>query len=189
MARRKPVQGNNSKVDEIGAVSPLHWSLWILAGGLWIFVATALVSFSSADWPSHLVAVHNEPVSNLCGTAGGWVAYWFYRLLGLSSWLVIIGTGLWLVMRAAGHQYTQTGLRLAGLLVMAMALAGLHALLLPNLGLMPGAPAGLIAHAATGCTGSVVLHGRFIPDTARRSFGGLPWLPPTSSCWICPGDS
>ena len=113
-------------------------------------MATALVSFSSADWPSHLVAVHNEPPSNLCGAAGSWIAYWSYRLLGLSAWLVIGGTGAWLVMLAAGRHCSQIGLRFGGLLVMAIALSGLHALLLPDFGFMPGAPAGLIAHAATG---------------------------------------
>ena len=149
MARRNSKQNDAAKTSQTADTSPLHWSMWILAGGCWLFLATALVSFSSADWPSHLVAVHNEPPSNLCGAAGSWIAYWAYRLLGLSAWLVIGGTGAWLVMMAAGRQCSQVGLRFGGLLVMAIALSGLHALILPDVGLMPGAPAGLIAHAAT----------------------------------------
>ena len=124
MARRQSKQTDAANSSQASDVGPLHWSLWILAGGFWLFLATALVSFSSADWPSHLVAVHNDPPSNLCGTAGSWIAYWSYRLLGLSAWLVIAGSGAWLVMLAAGRQCNQVGLRFGGLLVMAIALSG-----------------------------------------------------------------
>ncbi len=137
-----------STAETTSANTPLQWSLWIVAGGAWLFLATSLVSFHSGDWPSHLVAVHNEPVSNLCGAAGSWLSFWCYRLLGLSSWLLILGGGGWLILRAAGHRPPHMALRLGGLLVMVIALSGLHALLLPNWGVIPGAPAGLLAHAA-----------------------------------------
>ena len=144
MTRKK----STAKVVDAPANAPLQWSLWIVAVGAWLFLATSLVSFHAADWPSHLVAVHNEPVSNLCGAAGSWLSFWCYRLLGLSSWLLILGGGGWLILRAAGHRPPHVALRLGGLLVMVIALSGLHALLLPNWGVIPGAPAGLIAHAA-----------------------------------------
>ncbi len=144
MTRKK----STAKVVDAPANAPLQWSLWIVAVGAWLFLATSLVSFHAADWPSHLVAVHNEPVSNLCGAAGSWLSFWCYRLLGLSSWLLILGGGGWLILRAAGHRPPHVALRMGGLLVMVIALSGLHALLLPNWGVIPGAPAGLIAHAA-----------------------------------------
>ena len=144
MTRKK----STAQTADTPATTPLQWSLWIIAGGAWLFLATSLVSFHSGDWPSHLVAVHNEPASNLCGAAGSWLSFWCYRLLGLSSWLLILGGGGWLILRAAGHRPPHIALRLGGLLVMAIALSGLHALLLPNWGVIPGAPAGLIAHAA-----------------------------------------
>ena len=172
--------------------TPLQWSLWILAGGAWLFLATSLVSFHSADWPSHLVAVHHDPVSNLCGAAGSWLSYWCYRLLGLSSWLLLLGGGLWLILRAAGHRPQHVALRLGGLLVMAIALSGLHALLLPNLGVIPGAPAGLIAHAAVNAlvplfstfgsmlillaillVGAIIAADEFILELPRRMIGVL----------------
>ncbi|MBG81423.1 MAG: DNA translocase FtsK [Phycisphaerae bacterium] len=153
MARRKTTTKTKSAAQAKSCETPLpqaiQWCLWVMSGGLWLFITTALVSFDAADWPSHLVAVHNSDVSNLCGATGAWFAYWAYRLLGLSVWVAVIGAGIWFVMRASGRRPSHPGLRLAGLFVVAIALSGLHALIFPNWGLIAGAPAGLLAHAAT----------------------------------------
>ncbi|MCH2134740.1 MAG: DNA translocase FtsK 4TM domain-containing protein [Phycisphaerales bacterium] len=147
MPRTKRTESTRSATPESTPPTPLGWSAWILAVGLWLFAATSLVSFNSADWPSHVVAVHNGEVSNLCGTAGAWVAFWSYRLVGLSAWLLLAGAGGWLVLRAAGYRPNSPLLRLAGLLVMVLAIASMQAVLLPTWGVMAGAPSGLLAHA------------------------------------------
>ncbi len=188
MTRKK----STANVAEAPANVPLQWSLWIVAVGAWLFLATSLVSFHAGDWPSHLVAVHNEPVSNLCGAAGSWLSFWCYRLLGLSSWLLILGGGGWLILRAAGHRPPHVALRMGGLLVMVISLSGLHALLLPNWGVIPGAPAGLIAHAAVNAlvplfstfgsmlillavllVGAIVAADEFILELPRRLFNAF----------------
>ena len=60
-----------------------------------IFLATALLTFSSADWPNPHVYPHAEPVHNACGRAGAWLAYHAVRLIGAGVYplLVFLGVG------------------------------------------------------------------------------------------------
>jgi len=119
--------------------------LWISSATIALFVAVALLSFNVGDSPSHVVAVHNDPVSNWCGIVGAWIAYWTYHILGFGVWVLIAGTGAWVTLVFRGVEFTHTSVRALGLLIMAIAVSCFHELLFPNLGTLAGAKAGLIA--------------------------------------------
>ena len=119
--------------------------LWISSATFAIFVAVALLSFNTGDPPSHVVAVHNDPVSNLCGIVGAWMAYWTYHVLGFGVWVIVVGVGAWVVLVFRGAEMTHTAVRALGLLIMAIAVSCLHELLFSEVGSLAGAKAGLIA--------------------------------------------
>lgn len=120
---------------------------WVAAAGVWLFLAVALVSFDSADPPSHVVAVHNEPVSNLCGMAGAVLAYWSYYVLGIGSWVMLAGVAGYLGVTFTGRTVSHPVVRAFGLLLVAVTVSAAHGLLLPTVGPLSGAHAGLIANA------------------------------------------
>jgi hypothetical protein len=41
--------------------------LWISSAAIALLMTVALLSFDVGDAPSHVVATHNDPISNLCG--------------------------------------------------------------------------------------------------------------------------
>jgi S-DNA-T family DNA segregation ATPase FtsK/SpoIIIE len=118
---------------------------WVALAGLWVFLVVALASFDSADWPSHAVAVHNEPTRNLCGPVGALVAYWSYHVIGIGAWVILAGIAGYLGLTAAGRTIGHMAVRAAGLGLMAVAVSGLHGLLAPEAGTLAGAPAGLVS--------------------------------------------
>jgi S-DNA-T family DNA segregation ATPase FtsK/SpoIIIE len=97
------------------------------------------------DPPSHVVAVHNAPVQNLCGTVGAWIAYWTYHVLGFGVWVLIAGVATWVTLVFRGVVITHTSVRALGLLIMALSVSCFHELLFPDLGSLAGAKAGLIS--------------------------------------------
>ena len=119
--------------------------MWISSATIAIFVAVALLSFNVGDPPSHVVAVHNDPVSNLCGIVGAWMAYWTYHVLGFGVWVIVVGVGAWVVLVFRGAEITHTAVRALGLLIMAIAVSCVHELLFSGIGSLAGAKAGLIA--------------------------------------------
>ena len=119
--------------------------VWVAVAGLWVFFVVALASFDSADWPSHTVAVHNQPSRNLCGAVGALIAYYSYQVVGVGSWVILLGGAGYLAVIAAGRSLGNPLVRSIGLLLMALAVSGLHGLLAPQHGLLVGARAGLIA--------------------------------------------
>ncbi|MHC4769572.1 MAG: DNA translocase FtsK 4TM domain-containing protein, partial [Planctomycetota bacterium] len=118
---------------------------WVALTGLWVFLVVALASFDSADWPSHAVAVHNEPTRNLCGPFGALVAYWSYHVIGIGAWVILGGIGAHLGLAAAGRPIGHLPVRAAGLGLMAVAVSAFHGLLAPETGALAGASAGLVA--------------------------------------------
>ncbi len=123
---------------------------WVALAGFWVFLVVALASFDSADWPSHTVAVHNDPSRNLCGPAGALVAYWDYHVLGLGSWVFLAGIGCFLGAGAANRHIGQVPLRLIGLVLVGLAVSGFHGLLAPQWGPLAGSEPGLIALVVVG---------------------------------------
>ncbi|MDP6601360.1 MAG: DNA translocase FtsK 4TM domain-containing protein, partial [Phycisphaerales bacterium] len=121
--------------------------LWIVSAALGLFLAVALLSFNVADPPSHVVAMHNSPPANLCGSVGAAIAYWTYHTLGFGIWVILAGVGSWVVLTFRGSEVTQPAVRALGLLIMALAVSCMHELLFPEFGSLAGAKAGIIAKA------------------------------------------
>jgi S-DNA-T family DNA segregation ATPase FtsK/SpoIIIE len=142
--------GKKGNVDPEPAAGStmLQRTAWLAGAGAWVFAAFALGSFDAADAPSHAVAVHNDPAANLCGAAGAVVGYWSYHVLGIGAWVVLAGAAAFLVATARGRHVGHPFVRLLGLLIAAVAVSCLHGLLVPGLGPLPGAPAGLLAASA-----------------------------------------
>ena len=140
---RKSVQASSDP-------QPMRWAGWIAIAGLWAFFVLALASFSSADPPSHVVAVHNQDIANLCGQVGAAVAYWALHVMGLGAWILAVAAGSLIVLRLFGRQLSHLPLRLAGVLLVAVCIPALHALLLPTWGGLAGAPGGVLGHAIDG---------------------------------------
>jgi len=145
MARKGSSARKHAAADEASAALMLRRIAWVALAGLWLVLVVSLISFNPADPPSHLVAVHNQPVANLCGKAGALVAYWAYHVLGAGSWLIVAGLAALLVVTVTGRRVTHPFVRGVGLIVASLSLSSLHQLLLPDLGPMTGARAGVIA--------------------------------------------
>ena len=115
--------------------------LWISSAVIALFVTIALLSFDVGDAPSHVVANHNDPVSNWCGAVGAWIAYWTYHVLGFGVWVLIAGLSCWVTLVFRGTEITHTAIRALGFLIMAIAISCFHDLLFPNIGSLAGAKA------------------------------------------------
>lgn len=122
-------------------------AIWVVFAGLWLFLVLGLASFDPADPPSHAVAVHNEPVANLCGRFGASAAYWSLHVAGMGAWVVLAGWGAFLGAALTGRRITHPVVRSVGIALMALAVATGHALVLPDVGLLRGAPSGLLGDA------------------------------------------
>ncbi len=118
---------------------------WIALAGIWLVLVVSLISFDSADPPSHLVSNHNAPPTNLCGTIGAVIAYWSYHVIGIGSWVIAAGIAALLIVTVTGRRVGHPFVRTLGLTVAALAISSLHGVLLPNAGPLTGARAGLIA--------------------------------------------
>jgi S-DNA-T family DNA segregation ATPase FtsK/SpoIIIE len=119
--------------------------IWISSATIALFVAVALLSFNVGDSPSHVVAVHNDPVSNWCGIVGAWIAYWTYHVLGFGIWVLLAGIAAWVTLVFRGTEISHTAIRALGFLIMGIAVSCFHELFFPELGTLAGAKAGLIA--------------------------------------------
>ena len=110
---RKGIGARRHQFDDVSPFVIWRRVGWVALAGLWVFGVVALASFDSADWPSHMVAVHNLPTRNLCGPVGALIAYWSYYLIGVGSWIALAGLGGYLVLAVAGptNQTAALGLR------------------------------------------------------------------------------
>ncbi|HIO20557.1 MAG TPA: hypothetical protein EYN11_05605, partial [Phycisphaerales bacterium] len=146
--------------------------LWISSAAIALLVAVALLSFDVGDAPSHVVATHNDPISNWCGAVGAWTAYWTYHVLGFGIWVLIVGLSCWVTLVFRGREITHTSIRALGFLIMAIAISCFHDLLFPNIGSLAGAKAGLIAKTiVTQLTTSFSNFGAFIIVLVAFSIG------------------
>ncbi|MEX2220113.1 MAG: DNA translocase FtsK [Phycisphaerales bacterium] len=112
------------------------------------FLLASRVSFDPFDPPTHLVWPANEPVRNVCGPVGAWVAYQLVKLIGAASWLVVSAVVLYALLVLGGMRIGYSSLRLVGILMIAVAAAGFQALLMPASGPFPDLAGGVIGTAA-----------------------------------------
>ncbi len=145
MAKKGETARQQSAQEELPPATVARRIGWVALAGVWLFIALALATFSSADAPSHVVAVHNDPAANWCGQAGAVIAYWSYQVIGLGSWVLLAGVLGYLVVTVTGRVVGHPLVRALGLIVIALAASSLHGLLLPNSGPLAGAHAGLVA--------------------------------------------
>ncbi|MBL9119544.1 MAG: DNA translocase FtsK [Phycisphaerae bacterium] len=122
---------------------------WLIGAGAWVFLFLALASFNAADWPSHVVSVHNDPVANLLGRLGAIASYWTYLYLGFGVWIFLLLAGVALVFLAMGRSIGHPIVRSIGATLMMVAMSCLHASLLPKIGVLTGAQPGLFPMWAT----------------------------------------
>lgn len=136
--------GKRGANEALPPASMLRRVIWVLVAGVWLLFAASLVSFNSADAPSHLVAVHNDPPANWCGKAGAVVAYWSHHVMGLGAWVILLGVAGGLAVTVTGRVIAHPVLRVLGLALAAIAVAGFHGLFAPNVGQFAGAQPGLL---------------------------------------------
>ncbi|MFM7051198.1 MAG: DNA translocase FtsK [Planctomycetota bacterium] len=139
--------------------------IWVLCAALWTFLAASLASFQSADWPTHVVAVPNDPPLNLCGRFGAAISYGLYFTLGVGVWIPVIYLGVLLAAIALGRTVTHPFVRFVGCLVAMAAFGGLHAEWFPSAGSLTGVDAGIVPMWFAD-----ELHGRFGPVGASILF-------------------
>jgi len=143
----------------------LRWIGWAGLVALWLFLGAAMLSFSPADPPSHVVWPHNDPAANWCGPVGAWLAFQGFKLLGSGAWLVLAAFGLLLTIEGRGARVRWLPLRTVGVAMLAWALAGLQALLLPATSTLPDLAGGLLGQFA-----AIELEARF------SVLGSMLWL-------------
>ncbi|MCH8878704.1 MAG: DNA translocase FtsK 4TM domain-containing protein [Planctomycetes bacterium] len=83
-----------------------------------IFLATALLTFSSADWPNPHVYPHAEPVHNACGRAGAWLAFHTLRLIGAGAYPLLMFLGVGGMLRVTRGPFDLLWQRIAGVVVL-----------------------------------------------------------------------
>jgi S-DNA-T family DNA segregation ATPase FtsK/SpoIIIE len=129
--------------------SILRTTLLCAACGLWAFFLLSLASFRATDWPSHGIYPHPE-IQNLCGTAGAFVAYWCYLVIGQGVFPVLFFVGVLLAMVIFGNRVTDLWLRAAGLVILAVAFATVvHHLRPGSYGAFPEGHGGVIGIGAS----------------------------------------
>src|SRR5687768_16870048 len=122
---------------------------WMLAGGVWVFAALALWSFSVTDWPSH-ASFPYPPAHNWCGFIGAWTAYQLYAAVGQGAWAILAATGLLVLLRLLDYKVRDLWLRAAGLALLTVAVAAVFAELGWNLAGMPEGDGGVFGIASAG---------------------------------------
>ena len=165
-------RGRSNRPSSLTTADVSSRIIWISSAAFALFLAVALLSFNAADPPSHIVAVHNSPVSNLCGIVGAWIAFWTYHVLGFGVWIMLFSIGTWVTLVFRGREVEHPAVRALGVLIMALAVSCFHQLLFPAVGSLAGAKAGLIAKTLVG---QLTLHfssfGAFIIIFATFSIG------------------
>ncbi len=117
---------------------------WVMGAGLLVFVIVSLLTFDLADPPSTLVSPVSAEPANWCGRFGAVIAWHAYQVFGLAAWVLVALAGLALWCTATGRRITHLGVRIIGGVLLAGALGGLNALILPNLSPLPGFGGGIV---------------------------------------------
>ncbi|MBX3376715.1 MAG: DNA translocase FtsK 4TM domain-containing protein [Phycisphaeraceae bacterium] len=98
------------------------------------FTLVSFATYSTADAPSHTVWPHANPVNNLCGPAGAWIAHQGHRLLGVAVWTIALALTLQTVLAWLGKRTGLVAIRMVGVVMLAIAFAGLFAMISPGVG-------------------------------------------------------
>lgn len=123
---------------------------WIGGFGVWLFVLISMISFDPADPPGKAVApVRALPeIENWGRQVGAYVSHELFAMLGSGAWILLVAAGGWLVRVGFFEPVRQVVIKGMGVLMVALAFSGFHALLLPAWSSMPEGGGGLVAIAA-----------------------------------------
>src|SRR5262245_36067060 len=106
-----------------------------IAGLLWaalgVFLALSLWSYSPAD-PSLNTLGKNLLARNYCGYFGSFLSDILYQLLGLSSWILVVGCLRISLRHFKAREVSLTRWRLAISILLAFTVASLGALYMPE---------------------------------------------------------
>lgn len=143
--------------DEGASLAPvLRWIAWLVVSALWLFVAASLIGFDAADAPGFAAWPANDPAANWMGGIGALVAYWSYYTVGLGAWVFLAGLALLIGLHFGGARVDHPLIRIVGVVVIAIAGAGVQAVLVPSTARLPDLPGGVI-----GFVGSAELREHF----------------------------
>ena len=146
-AARPRAGRSSSRRSTQAAESRPRWlsrSLWLVAAAVWLYLALALVWFSPTDAPSHAVSSPANPPANITGIVGSTTAYWLLTSLGSGTWVLLAFAAAALVSLVRGERIDHPVVRTCGACLTALAVGGLHAQWMPEVGSLPGAKGGLI---------------------------------------------
>ena len=88
-----------------------------------VFLLLSTVSFNMADSPSDFVWPHNQETANLCGPVGAFCAYYCLYYFGPGVLAAFLSGAIALVVLLWGKPVTQPLLRLAGLVLVVVAVS------------------------------------------------------------------
>lgn len=115
-----------------------------------LFLLVALLSYSSADWPSHAVWPPNHPTQNLCGRVGSFTAYYALYYLGLGAYPLTVLIVAALVAAGQGARLADLWLRGLGAAILTGVFAICGALFIPLSSYWPVAGPGGVLGLVTG---------------------------------------
>lgn len=143
--------------DEGASLAPvLRWIAWLVVSALWLFIAASLIGFDAADAPGFAAWPANAPAANWMGGIGALVAYWSYYTVGLGAWVFLAGLALLIGLHFGAARVDHPLIRIVGVIVIAVAGAGVQAVLLPSTARLPDLPGGVV-----GFVGSAELREHF----------------------------
>jgi S-DNA-T family DNA segregation ATPase FtsK/SpoIIIE len=142
-----------------------YFHLFLHAAGC-LFLALSVLTFSPADPPSATHYPWNSPLGNWGGATGAYLSYYALSALGWGVWVILGLWGLYVFVSAFVTTVAHAAVRGLGVLIMAAAVAGLQALLLPWSGALPDLGGGMI--------GTLIAQDLLLPRFGTG--GSLIWL-------------
>jgi S-DNA-T family DNA segregation ATPase FtsK/SpoIIIE len=97
-----------------------------------VFFAISLLSYDPADPPSTFIWPANDPVQNLCGTAGAMLAYGTLAGLGAGVYVFMLGLVCLNILIFARHRVSDPLLRLLGWVLLVLDTSALADKLVPG---------------------------------------------------------
>ena len=124
--------------------------LFVIFACAWVFILLALGSFHSTDWPSHAVFPY-QPIQNLCGNAGAFVAYWTFLILGQGIFPILFFSGICIALYLFDNRVSDVWLRTIGMALLSIAFASAIHLIRPGAAdALPEGTGGLIGIGTSG---------------------------------------
>ncbi len=122
---------------------------WLSIAGSLAFLLASLLGYDAADWPSHAVVPHNDPVANWCGPVGAYIAYQLYYMLGPGLWVGFSLIATYLIASIMGRDVNHLPIRIAGAFVIVLCVSALLSLAVPTVGPFPEGNGGILALGGT----------------------------------------